>query len=951
MAHLRHLNRGCAARNRLSWDCTRCSRTLAEESEKSARSCAQVRWRRRRLILVMWARRGGPYNRDVRLLAWALVAAIGAVSVWFVVRGRDESRGEPASRGEPQPASAAPLAESPPDPGRKLPESTLVSPQPETDAVSDVLAGRVVDGEGHPVSRGVVRVVLRIPKDQPVYATAASFDRRVSLDDEGRFQVAVPRHGKYLVIAEPEGLAMAVRDWVNPGEQPKLVADVPATLGGRIARDTGQPVEGASVLLYHSGTGEPALREARSTSSGAFELTGLPAGRVVVNTWIDGLVGKWEDVTLEPGVRAVHDVALEQGLAVSGRVVDAGSGEPVPNARVGGPALFVVADASGAFSMSGFEKGRHLLLAWAKGWIPGEVKLVLEPNRDPAEIVFSLARGELVRGTVVDLQEQPIEGVRVQSGSDEALTDAGGRFEVLARTGGDAVFTITRPGYSPKMLLRSHPAFTTASTIKLEPADVTIAGRVRDAADRALPGVRVQVRASANGGEDFERVTGSDEKGAFEFTGCPRGSSFDVIALAPGLCEGVAKVDQQFDKARITVDLLLGAQPSVTGTVVDSEGASIRGARVVLITDGAMNAIGATAPAVTDSTGRFELRNPFGRDSLPFILEVTAPGFVPWRSRRYRLNSPEPVVLTRTGRIRGQLVDASTGAAITGARLSLSRNELGRPDLRWCRVDGFFGQTGTTAGFDFEAPTGQYWLVPEVPAFASEPLLVEVKPGEATDVGRLALKPGGALEGRILSASGGRAGITIFVRAAGQTAAMCVGETDGTGHYRADTIAPGAYEVFAVESSGGPMPHVAAPWPIGSVRVTTGTPARLDARLGETATLTVALTGDLEPVPEGHGSLVACPAELSEPCVTISALDGTALSVCGTHPPSLSAVVVTGVEPRRWTVSVSLPSSLCKVAFAAAGFESVDATVQLAAGTETRVELAPRRVAPESRPR
>ena len=131
-----------------------------------------------------------------------------------------------------------------------------------------------------------------------------------------------------------------------------------------------------------------------------------------------------------------------------------------------------------------------------------------------------------------------------------------------------------------------------------------IAGRVRDASAQPYRGARVICRATATGGESFERVAGSDQDGAFSFAGCPRWSAFDVIALAPGLFEAVSKVPQQFDQARVEVDLVLEEQPTVAGTVVDAGGAPIAGARVVLMAYGAMNAIGTGARVTTEHTCR-----------------------------------------------------------------------------------------------------------------------------------------------------------------------------------------------------------------------------------------------------------------------------------------------------------------------------------------------------------
>jgi hypothetical protein len=326
-----------------------------------------------------------------------------------------------------------------------------------------------------------------------------------------------------------------------------------------------------------------------------------------------------------------------------------------------------------------------------------------------------------------------------------------------------------------------------------------------------------------------------------------------------------------------------------------------------------------------------------------------------------RLSRLDPVVLVRNGRVRGRLVDATTSAPIPGVRISLSRGGVA-PELRWFRIENFYGVTGESPDFDFEAPCGSHWLVPEAPGYVAHPIMIDVTADAATNVGTLALQPGGALEGTVRAPSGATTTAEIYVRETGQAWVVRIGETDGAGRYRADTIPPGSYEVFAVETDPrwkhlGPSPRVTPPWPIGSAQVTAGVPAKLDARLPVPASLTMVLTGDFQPVPDGDLMSIwfaGCPLQLSATDLTITAVDGTPLNVCGTGfgTTGFTEVVHVKLMPStRTTVSLSLPAARCKVVFSPDGFEPIERVVDLVAGHETRLDLAPTRVASEPRPR
>ena len=142
-----------------------------------------------------------------------------------------------------------------------------------------------------------------------------------------------------------------------------------------------------------------------------------------------------------------------------------------------------------------------------------------------------------------DFQDgRPLAGATVQAGADPVETQADGRFVVDHEFELDAEsyqltsgVRATREGFTPGFeevdFLEPGPKDV---TVRLFPADVTISGRVQDAAGRPVEAVRVILGAEPRG-----LVAGTDSEGRFAFERCHRADEYRVWASAPGHCETV----------------------------------------------------------------------------------------------------------------------------------------------------------------------------------------------------------------------------------------------------------------------------------------------------------------------------------------------------------------------------------------------------------------------------
>jgi len=208
------------------------------------------------------------------------------------------------------------------------------------------IAGRVFNEKGEPLSAALISVVrIRKAESAPFLAKRRRFSfLNTRSDKEGTF-VLEGLHPESLVSLEVEHSYYA-RKAVNniaPGYEDLEIEMHPggAIKGRVIYESNGQGAEGVLLKCHerYSGRGR---EEALSDKDGRFELRGLPSGTFLVVGDLksakgvpDHVIVPRNNVPVEEG-KITEDVELKliEGVLISGKAYDEGTGEPVEGVRL-----------------------------------------------------------------------------------------------------------------------------------------------------------------------------------------------------------------------------------------------------------------------------------------------------------------------------------------------------------------------------------------------------------------------------------------------------------------------------------------------------------------------------------------------------------------------------------------------------------------------------------------
>lgn len=186
----------------------------------------------------------------------------------------------------------------------------------------------------------------------------------------------------------------------------------------------------------------------------------IAAARTSAFRWVAALL-----VAVVPATTAAQDAVLR------GRVVST-QGAPVEGARVrpergGGRAT---TDAQGRYRLSGLRAESTVVVVTRLGFSPvrtavalsvGETVLdvTLSPIPQLVDTVTVAAEAKGIFGVVVDTAWRPIPGatIRLLSASGTAETDSAGRFTIDQARPGGAAFSVTKPGFAPRLLSATVP--------------------------------------------------------------------------------------------------------------------------------------------------------------------------------------------------------------------------------------------------------------------------------------------------------------------------------------------------------------------------------------------------------------------------------------------------------------------------------------------------------------
>jgi protocatechuate 3,4-dioxygenase beta subunit len=526
------------------------------------------------------------------------------------------------------------------------------SPAAPTKTAGTVLDGLVLDGT---TSRPVAGAKVRVSEER---APTAETDTggEATTDAKGRFRIEGLAPGRYKVAAGARGFGLGSRVTAVPAPAVQVFLFPGGWITGKVSGPARRPVAGALV------SAEPdspiPLRSAapvKSDASGRFEIVGLREGlhRLVVRHPAFAPGGA-PPVFVEKGVEARADVVLSVGVAVRGRIVN-GMGEPLRGRVVvqeleGQPApsagdrLQAEAGADGRFRLDRLPPGSHVLAAVAPGYVAQQVPVGLDTRDRETDVgEVTLEAGFRIQGHVKDKAGRPVPAARVEAVQDrtagipmaslepersEGSTGADGSFVVTASSPGTYRITARASGFGAAV--KRVEAGAEVVQLVLEPAG-GIMGLVVDDRDRPVDGFQVSARPTRRDSSSSMRGLPVERQpdGRFLLRDVGEGPyALDVwaadrvpanvpnVVVAPGATTDVGRIR-----------LIAGG--TIRGSVVDSAGRAVAGAR--LRADGSRaSAVYQAAPdVVTDTTGAFELR---GIAPGAVVVTATHPGFAPKRA-------------------------------------------------------------------------------------------------------------------------------------------------------------------------------------------------------------------------------------------------------------------------------------------------------------------------------
>lgn len=467
-------------------------------------------------------------------------------------------------------------------------------------------------------------------------------------NEDGEFRLSLQQGSFYDLEVSAGGLHSPMRKGCQAGEYVVVRLEPSSSVEGTLtSAKTGKPQARVPVRMFRRG-GKGRRHETVSDEEGHYIFPGLTKGHWFLMVSPPELASpNWGNIEVVAGERMVRDFALEEGLSLSGRVVDARSGLPIANAEISDSWVFrrvCLSDTDGNFKLVGLKEIQGDLEIYARA--PGYgTRAFVKKGVDPhSAIELKLIPAKTAIGRIILEDGTPVPGVYVaapastwiegkqQTDWPSTSSGADGKFELKnLRPDVRHTLQVIKPGYGS--LLYEFPpnepdlAVIDLGEILLPPAG-WIAGRCHNAAGDGIAGVELKLKGwnkdRSKYGRPEDKVLGNyvgkfelttDDLGRFRFPDLSAGT-YLLSATRDGILQGEPmSIELLSDKGRDGVDLLISDGEIIGGTVFGPDHLPFANARVELRKGGGWNGVDVWTRSAED--GRFEFRSiPPGTYSL-----------------------------------------------------------------------------------------------------------------------------------------------------------------------------------------------------------------------------------------------------------------------------------------------------------------------------------------------
>ncbi len=504
------------------------------------------------------------------------------------------------------------------------------------------IAGTVADEAGRPMAGAQVTLASAVvPGGENGRSFGGDLAERLfaaSTDAQGRFRFdRLPADASVdLQVSKPGRATLNTGDartvWTGTLQYSAGKEDIQIQLppeariaGVVVEKESGKPVSAVKVEVTSRDGGRIKAGAAVTVKGdGTFAFGGLGAGTYVVrctrqtNDWAPCS----QEVTLQAGKASPVRMELVKGGLLEVTVKEEGSGRPLATASVQVSNAARSTWASGATDANGLARIRLTAGQYLIDNIRSSDYSMLRPNEQisledgkTVSYQYTMSRQPKVRGTVLDPDRRPLEGVKVQvyprGSRDEVTSDAQGRFEMLwdPTPWGEPIQSVIVAMDEKRNLAGAKDLDAETGQVELQigPA-FTLSGRIVDPNRNPIAKAQLyaMLRHSSWGSTiGSDRRVGSD--GRFSVAALPQGYGYEVMVRAEGFGQTRTTVNQEEVSAspKDLGDLQLAvANLSVSGVVVDSNDVPLAGVQVSTYGEGQPEQHGLR----TDSNGRFVLK-------------------------------------------------------------------------------------------------------------------------------------------------------------------------------------------------------------------------------------------------------------------------------------------------------------------------------------------------------
>ncbi len=658
--------------------------------------------------------------RKARVVLGLLALAILAALIWR----RSSSNAVESARKIEAPAAPATLSPAPlvgtldaqaesEARAEVAPQRTDSKPEEEDDE-EGFLRGRVVDSNASPIEGADVQVVRAEGRSfeylgDHELATKVSKVAATRSGADGSFAVRLARGRLFHLRVRSDPFALKQVYGVRAGDTVVVTLQVGASVEGVVRRvPEATPIEGAR-MVFESEDGYEPMWEGTTDANGHYLAEGLAPGLAHLLVIPEEDQPPYVKLDLHEGERIVRDFDLKRGGTIEGEVRDKATALPIVGAEVSSWSFLhkiAKTDVAGHYVLSGFrERGKEEIQARADGYGQTEIRVPVKDG-EITKLDLELSRARIVRGRVVARAGGPLEDVYVAAlalGSEPGIARTECR---PSRTAADGRFEIRNVRSDlPHTLFARKDGFATTSfdlgareqdASEVDVGDVvlasmsTLSGKVVDAKGSGLSDVGIQLRAPRTGaipGMEVRTMVSAttDDEGRFRFVDLHAGTQrlrlykegFPVIeAVDVELAEG---------ESRRGLVITLGGELSISGRVLDADGANVGDARVYF-----------SAPSLSPRS----FPSAVARKDGSFVIAGLEP-------EEYVLTAHPPddrkdLVAGRLGPVRagssGLVLELPRAASVSGRRASGERTWIVAFDANAARI----GQTVTDEKGAFE---------------------------------------------------------------------------------------------------------------------------------------------------------------------------------------------------------------------------------------------------------